>query len=205
MRFRRSSEKKVRTGFTLIELLVVVAIIAVLVAMLLPTLSKAKVQMRRTICANNLRQQATAFAMYADAENNGRFPRLPPRTYDYWYFPWDAGTVVPIVYPKYVKVKDIFYCPFNKMMNKDWLPDPDKLVPGQNLFWTYIMNADGRELFAIEGPGGAYLNALIWDSCYPGWGDGRYINHWDGVNVLYTDTHVVWWPRYSAGYIGQNW
>lgn len=51
-------------AFTLIELLVVVAIIALLVAILLPSLSRAREQTRRTVCASNVKQQALAFHMY---------------------------------------------------------------------------------------------------------------------------------------------
>ncbi len=61
-------------GFTLIELLVVVAIIAVLVAILLPALNSARELTRRTVCQSNQRQCATAIMMYV-GENNGWAPK----------------------------------------------------------------------------------------------------------------------------------
>jgi len=54
-----------RRAFTLVELLVVVAIIAVLAAMLLPALARAKEAGKRTLCGSNLRQIQMAFVLYA--------------------------------------------------------------------------------------------------------------------------------------------
>jgi len=62
---------KRETGFTLIELLVVVAIIAVLMAVMLPALHRVRESGKRAICFGNLRQLQLAWAMYAD-DNEGR-------------------------------------------------------------------------------------------------------------------------------------
>ena len=62
-----------RKAFTLVELLVVIGIIAVLVAILLPALSKAKEQANRVKCAANLKQFGIAFQLYT-TDNKGRFP-----------------------------------------------------------------------------------------------------------------------------------
>lgn len=72
-----------RAGFTLIELLVVVAILALLLAILLPSLSHARAASTRTACASGLRQIGIAIHAYA-MEDQGRIPCGPDRPLPYF-------------------------------------------------------------------------------------------------------------------------
>jgi prepilin-type N-terminal cleavage/methylation domain-containing protein len=108
-------------GFTLIELLVVIAIIAILAALLLPALSKAKQSAYKAQCVSNLRQWSVAYAIYAnDFENSFPDNTQPPAADGAWMSPVFNN----IFYPKYLfksnpgstatgtrAKNDVLYCP----------------------------------------------------------------------------------------------
>jgi prepilin-type N-terminal cleavage/methylation domain-containing protein/prepilin-type processing-associated H-X9-DG protein len=100
-----------KRGFTLVELLVVIGIIAVLVGILMPALSRARESSIRIKCASNLRQIGTAAMNYA-AENKGFLPDVRTNNPHYVVnrsnFNWWDGR---LQWQKYLKTADIFYCP----------------------------------------------------------------------------------------------
>ena len=132
-----------QSGFTLIELLVVIAIIAILAALLLPALSRAKDRAMRIACVNALRQNGIAWSMYT-SDFNKLMPchwpagSNPWRTYEAYRVlpssgvisstqdppdpdgPWNLGLLWAT---KLAPNPKVFYCPSGRQSGIDWTYD----------------------------------------------------------------------------------
>ena len=128
---KRAQANWFRQAFTLIELLVVIAIIAILAAMLLPALSRAKEKGKQANCKSNMHQLELAVVMYA-GDNGDRLPDL--QNHGLWF--WDMWRVAATNLLDSVRRTDIFYCPNEYYLYKDngpvdaWSAFPDYVVTG---------------------------------------------------------------------------
>ncbi len=154
-----------RRGFTLIELLVVISIIALLMAILMPTLSRVRRQAKAVACQQQLGQWGKMFMMYT-MDNNGYFMRgwvsnqssPKQQTNDYW---------INALRPYYKKQGGIMLCP---MATKPRIDIDGNATGARNPFaaWGKVAKGDtwaqNPPLRYIEGDYGSYgINMYVYD------------------------------------------
>lgn len=175
-------------SFTLIEMLVVIAIIGILAGMLLPALSRAREEGRRTKCKSNISQIGKAILMYSDAFG-GFFP---------YYHSDEPTDSLALLYPEYMSTPKIFRCPSTK--------DNPKITVQTGTYGDGTPYVISKEFgTAPEWSSYGYDNEVPFETANPEMPiaadmDGSSVlkpqsptaNHSGGQNVLYVDGHVDW-------------
>ncbi len=201
--------KRKIAGFTLIELLVVVAIIAVLIAILLPALNQVRIMGKVAVCTSRLRQWGQVHQLYTQ-ENNGWY-KVNDRIHDYYYStPETLNYQDYLLYfeNRYKLPEDLFVCPFQPGYR------PQLLATGVSpSSYCYLGAYDEKKFpyFRNDYHSPRQVDqaqtwwVLMTDKA-KGWPGPENTNHWINgemaVSLLFVDGHVEHqtnvWPQVPA-------
>ncbi|MFC1762156.1 type II secretion system protein [Planctomycetota bacterium] len=203
---------KQREGFTLIELLVVIAVIAVLMGILMPALSRAREQGKRAVCLNNVKQLTLAWILYAD-DNDGKICAANVGNSNFgWVAKMDkeddkekqiAAMKAGRLY-KYCKNLKLYKCPTGVRgeMRTYAIVSSMNSNPGGwkgevNKNRNRISRPGERIVFVDEGKISNAAFSVYYSE--PKWADRPPLRHGKGTNFSYADGHSEYWKWTEKG------
>jgi prepilin-type N-terminal cleavage/methylation domain-containing protein len=186
-------------AFTLVELLVVIGIIALLIAILLPALSRAREQAHRTACLSNLRSLGQAMYLYAHTCRD----RLPNASSVAGNDVLGGRALVELA-EKYTQPA-VFHCPSDsdpvptQIISADYIPAENSARISYEFFPIWWDGRDGPILTRMRGQA-----PLAWDFDGGEANPSPYQNHGlAGGNILISDGHAEW--RNRKDWVSGNW
>jgi prepilin-type N-terminal cleavage/methylation domain-containing protein/prepilin-type processing-associated H-X9-DG protein len=193
-----------RTAFTLVEILVVIGIIAVLIAILLPTISKARESANHTSCMSNMRQLTIAWTQYA-TQHDGKLVSANTSALGDWVI--GGNTLAEIqsgVLYQYCAVPKVYHCPSDYSNHLRSFSINSYFNGGNYGGGTPITQLDATRrpsetyVFVEEfDPRGVNLNSFVMPP-YKSNADSRWIDvpahfHGNGSTLGFADSHAEYW------------
>ncbi len=200
-----------KAAFTLVELLVVIGIIALLIAILLPALNKARNVALRTSCLSNLRQWGLISSMYVnEARSKGGKLGILPSSGDWNYYQPVKFEFAPFLKKTAGEEPKIMFCPVTGAQNTN-----PQGKGGTNYYaYNYTLGWDNPPTPTVRMKGPATIPVfadgcanLLWE--WPGWWTGTWeatrfdFRHSKAANVVFLDGHAESFSDDTPG-VGPN-
>jgi prepilin-type processing-associated H-X9-DG protein/prepilin-type N-terminal cleavage/methylation domain-containing protein len=202
-------------AFTLVELLVVIGIIAVLVAMLLPALRRAKDIAQRTMCGSQMRQVTSAWMIYA-SDNKGTLVSCDSAPWGWVTDPAGGKTIeqtikTGLLYP-YLKSMKVYRCPTDQIATRLCTYSLNNYLGTRDRgSWSHVyeitklstIRKTTESIVFIEENDSRGYNMGGFVEWYPltvnpgQWVDPVAAWHLGGANFSFADGHVEYWRWYD--------